>query len=238
VIRSLALGLVGFLWSTAAVQAQSYCRLALILAMDISSSVSDEDFQLQQSGLASALLSQDVVNAIFNGGYGYVSLAVFEWSGRYQQDLVLDWTPLVDRAALDAAVYTILNTKRSYREFPTAIGNALGFGAEMFERVPTCTRKVIDVSGDGVNNEGLDPNIAFQQFALSDVTVNGLGIAESDPDVAQYYNKKVLHGPLRFLEVAKGFADFERAMTQKLLREISELVIGVAPLPIAPRAPL
>jgi len=209
--------------------AEAACRLALILAMDVSSSVSDEEYRLQQTGLAAALMSEDVLNAILDTREGYVSLAIYEWSGRNQQSLILDWHELIDRFAVAAAAGTILQSKRSFSRFPTSMGFSLGYGVGLYKNGPRCDRRVMDVSGDGINNDGFAPQIAYRHFPFDDVTVNGLVIVGSDPEVEEFYEREVLKGRFAFLEVAQGFDDFERAMSRKLFREISNLMVGQAP---------
>jgi len=209
--------------------AEASCRLALMLALDVSSSVSDDEYQLQQKGLANALLSDDVIWAILDNRDGNVALAIYEWSGRYQQSVVLDWTVLDSRDDVIRAAERVANSKRSFSRFPTSMGFSLGYGAGLFAQAPLCDRHVIDVSGDGINNDGFGPQTAYRHFPFKDVTVNGLVIAGSDPDVEWYYENEVLKGRHAFLEVAQGFADFERTMARKLFREISNLMIGSAP---------
>ena len=115
----------------------------------------------------------------------------------------------------------LANHPRRYSAFPTALGYALGHAATLFDAAPLpCARKVVDVSGDGVNNEGFGPGLAYANFAFDDVQVNGLVIAGANPDPVAFYRNEVLYGPGAFMEVANGFIDFERAMKRKLLREI------------------
>ncbi|MGH1423515.1 MAG: DUF1194 domain-containing protein [Pseudooceanicola sp.] len=209
--------------------AQAQCRLALILALDVSSSVDPGEYQLQKLGLATALNSVPIRDALINGPGGYVSLAVFEWSGRYQQQLLLDWTRMDAAKAIDGVVARIAGAERSYSRFPTAIGYALGYAAGLFRRGPDCKRRVIDVSGDGVNNEGFEPKLAFRNFPLQGVVVNGLVILGQDKGVLPYYRREVRHGPGAFVEQARGFEDFADAMTRKLFRELNDVVVGGEP---------
>lgn len=152
-LRVLALGLGLALGTGAAAE----CRLALVLGLDVSSSVDPGEYDLQKYGLATALGSVPVREALLNVTGGYVTLAVFEWSGRYQQKMVLDWTRMDLPAALDMAVLQIARAERSYSRFPTAIGYALAYAAGVLHRAPTCKRRVIDISGDGVNKRALAP---------------------------------------------------------------------------------
>ena len=207
------------------------CRLALVLALDVSSSVDAAEYDLQRIGLAQALNADEVRHAILNGAPGHVALAVYEWSGEYQHRLQLDWTILDDASAIDGAVATLAGMERSHADFPTSIGPALGYGATLMRRGPACDRRVIDVSGDGVNNYKYGPREAYRHFPLSDVTVNGLVILGDDPQVLAYYGAEILHGPGAFLVIANRFDEFREAMTKKLYRELNDIVLGVAPAP-------
>lgn len=224
-----AILLASALWGSG-VQAER-CRLALVLAMDVSSSVDAAEYTLQKNGLAAALDAPEVRDAILFGGDGVVALAVYEWSGFGQQVLQLDWHILNNDAAIDRAAVTLAHMERSHDDFPTSIGPALGYGAQLLARGPICARQVIDVSGDGVNNDRYGPREAYRHFNLGQVTVNGLVVLGDDPDVAEYYLTEVLHGAQAFMVTAQSFSDFQEAMTRKLYREVSDLVLGqVRPL--------
>ena len=210
----------------AATQVQAQCRLALALALDVSSSVDDREYDLQRKGLAAALNSEDVRHAILRGAPGDVLLSVYEWSGRRQQKVHTDWIALRSAADIDRAVVELARMTRSHDEFPTALGNGLAYGALLLDRVPQCRRRVIDVSGDGVNNHGFGPRTAYKHFPMEGITVNGLVILGGPAGVLDYYKSEVQFGPGAFIEVANGFDDFEAAMTRKLFREISEFVLG------------
>ena len=206
------------------------CRLALLLAMDVSSSVDAREDALQRGGLEAALQAPEVIAAFLSNDQP-VALAVYEWSGRYNQEIVLDWTLITAPADLARAAAVIAASERSHNEFPTAMGYALGFAAQMFERAPRCLARTIDIAGDGQNNEGFGPKIAYREFPLRDVTVNGLVVnaAEftSESQLIRYYERQVLKGPTAFLEVAQGFEDYERAMRRKLEREVLPALIGL-----------
>ena len=216
-----------------AAPAEAACRLALVLALDVSSSVDAQEYALQRDGLAAALSDPDVRAAILTG-HGYVSLAVYEWSGRRQSALVVDWTPLLDEAAIDRAVTRIASFPRSHSRFPTAMGYALGYGATLLRRGPRCDRQVIDVSGDGITNDGFGPDKAYKHFPFDGVTVNGLAVLGADPEVERYFQSHVAHGPGAFVETSEGYGGFRRAMTRKLFREINDMMVGAAPGPGTP----
>jgi Protein of unknown function (DUF1194) len=208
------------------------CRLALVLAIDVSSSVDKGEYALQKGGLASALIAPDVVRA-FLASPRPVALNIFEWSGRYKQVSVQDWVLIRSRAHLRAVAESIVRFERSQTEFPTAMGYALGHAATLLERAPPCDARTVDISGDGINNEGFGPQRAYNAFNFAGVTVNGLVINgadhEGETDLISFYQTEVLHGAGAFLEVAQGFRDFERAMARKLEREVAPGLVGIAP---------
>jgi hypothetical protein len=213
-----------------AAQAQaSECRLALLLAVDVSSSVDAAEDQLQRGGIVAALTAPEVQAAFFASDQSVV-LGIYEWSGRYNQEVLLDWTLIDSPAALLFAAETVANSRRSYSDFPTAMGYALGFGAEMLRRAPPCLYKTLDMAGDGQNNEGFRPAAAYREFPFQEVTVNGLVVNaadfEAETGLIAFYQREVLHGPGAFMEIAQGFEDYERAMRRKLERELTPHVIG------------
>lgn len=196
------------------------CRLALLLALDISSSVDAAEDLLQREGLAAALTAPEIVEVILAIPSQPVALAVFEWSGRYQQDMTLPWTLLTSREEVFAAAQTVAASQRRYAEFPTALGFAIGHAASVFEEAPLCAAQTLDISGDGRNNDGFGPRLAYENFPLESVTVNGLVIGGQDEGLAAYYTREVIKGPGSFVEQAVNFDDYERAMRRKLLREL------------------
>lgn len=223
------------IWVLAALPAGAQdCRLALVLALDVSSSVDEVEYDLQRVGLAAALDAPDVRHAILSGGTGAVAFAAYEWSGRYKQKVLFDWTMLRTGEDIDRAVDALAASVRSETEFPTAMGYGIGYGARMLARGPECDRRVMDVSGDGVNNDGFGPRIAYRHFPLGGVTVNGLVILGHDAEVVEFYRDQVIRGRNAFLEIANGFEDFRNAMTRKLYREINDIILGGA-IPPKPR---
>ncbi|KHA52992.1 Von Willebrand factor type A domain protein [Sulfitobacter geojensis] len=205
------------------------CRLALVLALDVSSSVDPTEDALQRGGVVAALTAPEVAEAFFATDQ-HVALAVYEWSGREQQDILLDWTLIDGPHALLAAAETVAATRRGHADYPTAMGHALGFGVRLLEAAPPCARHTLDMAGDGQNNEGFGPQDAYNAYPFDEVTVNGLvvnaGDFEGELGLIPFYRAEVLHGRGAFLEIANGFADYERAMRRKLVREVTPVVIG------------
>lgn len=212
--------------------AAAECRLALVLALDVSSSVDAAEDRLQRGGLVAALTSPEVEAAFFAVD-SHVALAAYEWSGRYNQEVLLEWTLIDSRAALLQAAEKIAASSRSHNDFPTAMGYALGYGAGLLTRGPRCLYSTLDMAGDGQNNEGFGPAQAYAEFPFDGVTVNGLVVNgadyEAETGLIAFYQAQVLHGPGAFLEIAQGFKDYERAMRRKLERELSPPVIGALP---------
>lgn len=205
------------------------CRLALVLALDVSSSVDPTEDALQRGGVVAALTAPEVAEAFFATDQ-HVALAVYEWSGREQQDILLDWTLIDGPHALLTAAETVAATRRGHADYPTAMGHALGFGVRLLEAAPPCARHTLDMAGDGQNNEGFGPQDAYNAYPFDEVTVNGLvvnaGDFEGELGLIPFYRAEVLHGRGAFLEIANGFADYERAMRRKLVREVTPVVIG------------
>ena len=227
-----ALGMLGAAVAGGPAGAET-CRLALALAMDISTSVDSAEDALQRRGLAAALIAPEVQEAFFLSPQP-VALAVYEWSGRFNQTLLLDWQVIKSQTDLIAAAHRIGLSERSESEFPTAMGHALAYGAALMQRAPRCLFQTIDISGDGKNNDGYAPQIAYRHFPFDNTTVNGLVINaadfEGEIDLIPFYEENVLHGPGAFLEIASGFEDFERAMRRKLERELKGLELSALEL--------
>ena len=203
------------------------CHLALVLALDVSTSVDEREYALQRDGLAAALNSPSVRSALF-ANEDVVAISAFEWSGRLQQTPVLEWTVIENEAALTSAIQTIRSTTRRYNAFPTAMGHALLHAKNLFASAPSCDRRTIDISGDGVTNDGMDPPWAYRWNDFGDITVNGLVIRTSDHRIPIYYEREVIRGPESFVEIADGYDDYERAMRRKLVREIGVMMLGQA----------
>ncbi len=197
------------------------CRLALAFALDVSASVDPQEYRLQLDGLGGALLDPAVRAAILRPGGG-VALAAYEWSGARQQVMIAPWTMVTDLAALEGFARAVTGHQRAYGEFPTAVGYALGYGAVLLRDAPACARRTLDVSGDGVTNDGFGPDSAYRAFDFDGITVNGLVIGAGNLELMSFYQFQVARGPEAFVEVAADYADYARAMRRKLLREIGE----------------
>jgi hypothetical protein len=201
------------------------CRLALVLALDVSSSVDFVEDQLQRRGLAHALEAPDV-QAAFLASPDPVALYVFEWSGPGRQTTLLDWQMITSADDLAASAARIASSQRSTTGEQTALGDALAFALRQFETGPACIFRTIDITGDGPSNAGPSPEAVYASLAFDGVLVNGLVIDAGAIDVTDYYENRVKRGPGAFVEIARGFSEFETTMERKLIRELSSQVIG------------
>lgn len=202
------------------------CRLALLLALDVSASVSSTDDLLQRQGLARALMSPAVSEAFLGGDP--VALQVFEWAGSsYQRPLLPDWQMIraeSDLARVAEAIKVPLSPTLDRSRRRTALGEALAFARESFDRAPECRARTLDVSGDGRNNEGASASQTYARLPWGSITVNALVIQGPTREwgISRYFERYVLRGPGAFLVEADGYEDYRRAMEEKLLREIDE----------------
>ena len=205
------------------------CKLALVLALDISSSVNQREYNIQLQGLARAFRTPEVIEAILTPPGAAIATIVYEWSGYNQQDIVIPWTMLDSEAAILNVAATLAAHRRPYTDLTTALGKAVEYGAMMFRDAPPCGRKVIDVSGDGENNDGVGPEYFRAQGKLDGITINGLVVQGAYPDPAPYYRKYVIQGPGAFVALARDFNDYPSVILDKLLREIDqEMILGEA----------
>jgi len=195
---------------------------ALILLIDVSGSIDNTEYDLQKDGIAGAFRDPAVVKAIWNQPYGRMAVAVVEWSDT--ATVVLPWTVIEDEGSSISFAGQVDHIERTSRG-STALGTAIAFAVELFE---TCgceaARRVIDVSGDGVNNSGALSSAAGRDIAIErGIVVNGLPITGDGSDVGLYdhYDSEVKGGQGAFIIEASGFEDFARAMRQKLVLEIA-----------------
>ncbi|MEM7076425.1 MAG: DUF1194 domain-containing protein [Pseudomonadota bacterium] len=206
------------------------CRQALALGLDVSLSVNPADFSLQRGGLARALIDPEVMAAILIAPDDVVELAIFEWSGQYDQALLVDWTPIRSRADLERIAGVLLDTPQIERTGRTAIGAAMRYGAELLRDRARCGTQTLDLSGDGPNNNGAPPERVRAELRAQGIIVNGLAIETPDSTtegetaprarLRGYYEARVITGASAFVETVFGFENFEAAMKRKLLREL------------------
>jgi hypothetical protein len=196
------------------------CRIALTMALDVSSSVDVAEYQLQLEGVALALEDPDVRAAAFQVPGRSVALQVFEWSGEAEQALVSDWIEVRSGADLDRIAAAVRRHRRAFFGGSTALGEALIYARRQLQRSPVCDRMKIDVSGDGQSNVGIYPQDVYWEHDFKGVTVNGLAIEASAAQLSTYYRNFVLHGAEAFVIRIAGYPDYARAIRDKLIREL------------------
>jgi len=201
----------------------------LVLAVDISRSVDDDEAKLQREGYRNAVSDPVVIEAIRGGMIGAVAIAYVEWAGVEYQRLVLPWTRIAGPADAHAWSDRLAEAPRTSLSW-TSISGALDFSRTVLASAPfEATRRVIDVSGDGVNNSGGAVEIARDRCVAEGIVVNGLPIVNDRPTFGrmppvpldEYYRESVVGGPGAFVIVAEDFESFGVAVKRKLIREIA-----------------
>lgn len=201
------------------------CRLALALGMDVSRSVNDADYAIQHDGLIAALKDKTVRAAMLEPP-DFVYLALYEWSDRSDQQVILPWMAVRSGADIDAIIDAVRGWPRQAHRLPTGLGEALSFGRGLLAEAPDCAARTLDLSGDGQNNDGRKPESVYASEDFTGLVVNGLPIAEHETDIARYYEQHVIHGPGAFVEPAAKQTDFPVAIRRKLEKELSVKLLG------------
>lgn len=195
--------------------------LKLVLAVDISASVDSDEFNLQMGGLAAAFRHPAVVGAIRSANPNGIAVTLVQWSGSGEYLQVIGWTGVRDAVGARAFADRIDRAPRSFTDGATAIGSAMEFAAALIEKTGYAgERRVIDVSGDGINNEGVAAVVARARTNAVGITVNGLAILNEETHLGAYYLAGVVGGPGAFLMTADDYEDFARAIRLKLIQEI------------------
>jgi hypothetical protein len=201
---------------------QAMVDLQLVLAVDVSGSVSEERFKLQQQGYAQAFRSWRVLEAIQSGPARAIVVTVTQWTGPQQQAQVVPWTVITDEASMVAFSEAIERTTRQLYGGGTSISGAIDHAMTLFPQSRAQGgRQVIDVSGDGANNRGRPAAEARDEAVAAGATINGLPILALEPGLDQYYLTNVIGGPNAFMVVADSFETFAEAVLKKLITEIA-----------------
>lgn len=192
------------------------CKLALILSMDVSTSIDEGEYAYQRDGLAAALLDAEIVNVLTRD---QVALMVVQWSGRNDQAVVVPWRRMLSVAEVHSFSDRVSRMRREFINSKTAIGSALAFSIEQFSAVNDCQRKVIDVSGDGASNSGAETFSQSRRAAQLGIEVNGVAIDIMGNAISEYYRRYVAT-PDGFVMTSTGFSDYPRTIRAKILREL------------------
>lgn len=231
-LAHLAAGLA-LLWALGAPPAQAQSArevdLALVIAVDISFSMDTEEQALQREGFAQAFRSKEVHDAIRGGMLGRIAVTYMEWAGSADQKVIVPWTVLDNSESLMAFADRIASTplRRAQR---TSISGAIDFGAKLIEESGLdATRRVIDISGDGPNNQGRYVLEARNEALAKGIVINGLPIMLRNPgylDISEldtYYRDCVIGGQGSFMVPVRERDQFVRAIKTKILLEIAGL---------------
>ncbi len=212
-------------------QSNTVCELELILAVDVSGSINRDEYALQMRGLSDAFRSSDIIHLIGSTSRkGDVYATVVQWSGQPHQSQIVPWSKLDDESSVLRFADAIEASPRVFLNYSTAIGDALRFSRAMFAiRPDSCRRRVIDVSGDGPNNEGSELADIRAKLIYENVTINGLVVLGDEPSLGPYYRQNVVGGSGAFMITANTFEDYPDAIRRKLLREIAP------PITLAPQ---
>jgi hypothetical protein len=240
-----ALAAATLLMTSSGGHAREQVDVALVLAVDVSRSMSAMELEIQRDGYAAALNHPDVIRAIGQGAYGRIAVTMFEWAGNNTIREVFDWT-LVETGADADRLSAIVGKSQPVGMRRTSISGAILHALRRLEEAPVDGfRKVIDISGDGPNNQG-QPVLAAREIALANrIVINGLPLMTSDgpgsgfniADLDAYYSECVIGGPGSFLVPVTSWDQFPEAIRRKLILEIGGLPAmgqSVVPAQVSP----
>lgn len=214
---------------TARAQPPEPVDVLLVLAVDVSRSIDEDEARLQREGYRNAVSDPRVVEVIRRGMIGAIGLAYVEWAGFEYQRLVLPWTRIANQAQADAWASALAEAPRASLSW-TSISGGIDFARRALAEAPfEGTRRVIDVSGDGVNNSGRPAELARDEAVAQGIVINGLPIINDRPTFGrmpqipldQYFQQSVIGGVGAFMIVAEDFEAFGTAVRRKLIREIA-----------------
>jgi len=208
--------------------------LLLLLAVDVSDSITPEKARLQRAGYVRAIADPAVIAAIGKGRHASIAVSYLEWASADEQYPLIGWTRIADATGARAFADALRRAPYEYGYW-TSISAAIDRAASLIEAAPfAAARRVIDLSSDGRNNSG-GPVLAARARALArGITINGLVVLANrrnftlppQPFLDKYFDTCVIGGPGAFTEIAEGIDDFVRAVRRKLIREIAGLPDG------------
>jgi hypothetical protein len=199
--------------------------LQLILAVDVSESVSSERFELQMHGYAAAFRAPAVLDAIGKGTRGRIAVTMVQWTGPKLQVPVFDWMEVHDAVSAAALASAIDAAPRHLNWGGTSISGAVLYALGWFDRSPIPgARRVIDISGDGANNSGRPISEVRDEAVAAGVTINGLPILWVEPGLAEHYRDEVIGGSGAFMIAIEDYEDFAEAIQRKLVSEIAGII--------------
>lgn len=200
----------------------------LILAVDVSRSIDAEENEAQMRGYAAAFRDPEVLRAIQGGGIGCIACTLFTWSDSDSQEDLVPWTRIGDEDSAERFAAAIDAAPRRTWSY-TSISGAMEHAMRLYRRSRfEGTRRVLDISGDGMNNSGRRLDGVRAGMLEEGIIMNGLAVLDRAPGASMngaaledYYRDEVIGGPGSFLVVAEGFDAFERAVRRKIAREVA-----------------
>ena len=207
-----------------AATASRACDLALVLAVDVSGSVDSREYDIQMQGLAAALRDGIVLEALVDR---QAMVTLIQWTGASRQRQTVPWTAVRSSTDVLALAERIGANGRVWRNYSTAIGEALIAAETALSEVMHCRRKVIDVSGDGISNEGALPQSRHARLQALGVVVNALAIETDDADLTGWFFENLIVGEGAFVLTANGFEDYPAQIRRKLQRETTRQLSAV-----------
>lgn len=229
-LQSLILVMSMWLLPTATLRAETVqVDAELVLAVDVSRSMSQAELEIQRRGYAEALVSDEVIDAIGDGLFGRVAIQYVEWAGHYNQSIVVDWTLIEERADAEVFAEQLLAHDPSPMS-RTSISGLINFA---FNAIGTNAysgnRRIIDISGDGPNNQGPYVTGARDEAVASGIIINGLPLMTRDGIYSQfdierldlYYRDCVIGGPGAFLIPVLSWEEFPEAVRRKIVLELA-----------------
>ncbi|MEM5584093.1 DUF1194 domain-containing protein [Roseibium sp. AS2] len=221
--------------------AQEQVDVALVLAVDVSRSMSTEELQIQRRGYAAAISSPEVIRAIGMGVNGRIALMMFEWANENHAREIVPWSIIETQPDARAFADRIL-ADTTFGQRRTSISGAIRHASALLADVPyKASRLVIDISGDGPNNQGTPVTLERDAALARGHVINGLplmtrggvGFQFNIPDLDDYYRHCVTGGPASFVLPVVEWAQFPDAVRRKLILEIGGW-IPVGPAPVIP----
>jgi len=204
--------------------------LELVLAVDASGSIDEDEARLQRAGWAEAITHPRVLGAIRSGGHGAIAVMYLEWAAIGCENVAVPWMRISDAVSAQRFAAVIEKAKRLDCWGGNAIGDAVDFATKsLVANRFNAKRQVIDVSGDGPNTLGQPVELARERALALGITINGLVImdparffnAPGGGTLEDYYRNAIAGGPGSFVMVAKGRGNFREAALAKLVREIA-----------------
>ncbi len=217
----------------------------LVLAVDVSYSMDMDELALQREGYAQAIVSKEFLQALKTGPNGKIAVTYFEWAAANDQKMVIPWHVIDGPESADAVAAEILRApiRRASR---TSISGAINYAMPLFEQnAYRGIRRVIDISGDGPNNNGTLVTIARDEAIEKGIIINGLPIMVKETNYSTmdienldyYYEDCVIGGPGSFVVTIKDREKFKEAIRTKMVLEVAEKLPERWVVPVAGREP-